>query len=190
MMNLKSIACAVVMSCVVAKAGPLETAKELAASRFDGWTYGSDATKKQVDCVQFLVAVVEKELGHALKADERNAILISPAPADLPKAVVNGDSITKGVQYSLVDLVKAGTAVEPADAKAGDLVQYWMKKGDGSWIGHAAVISKVFKDASGAQRASLYGAHESLKKIADQDFGGGGLKLTGDDRRVYIVRKK
>lgn len=65
-----------------------------------------------------------------------------------------------------------------------------MKKSDGSWFGHSAIISRVFQNLSGKPRVALYGAHLSINKIADQDFGGAGLNLLGPNRCVYIVRLK
>jgi hypothetical protein len=169
-------------------AGPLETAKSLADHEYKNWTYGTDASKKQIDCDRFVAAVVSKEIKRDLSADERNAILVAPAPADLAKAVTGGEAITKGVQRSLVDLIKKGTAVTPENAAAGDFIQYWMKKADGTWMGHSALISSVTHAANQPPRAVLYGAHESLGKIGEQDFGVGGLKLTGSDRYIYIAR--
>jgi hypothetical protein len=164
------------------------SAKSLAEHNYAGWTYGPDAAKKQIDCVQFVAAVVAKELGRDLSPEERDAILITPPPTDLAAAVTGQTAATKGVQHAVVDIMKKGDAIAPNNAMAGDLIQYWMKKSDGTWFGHSAVISRVFQNAGGKPCVALYGAHLSLNKIAEQDFAGAGLNLLGPNRYIYIVR--
>jgi hypothetical protein len=168
-------------------AGPLETAKLLCDTQYAGWKYGPSAGKQEVDCVQFVASVVQKELGRELTADERNAIYINPPPADLSAAIESEQPATKGIQYALVDVLKRGIAVTPEQAKAGDFIQYWIRKKDGKWAGHSAIISRVF-EVDGTPRAAIYGSHKITGGIADTDFGGGGVLLTGADRKVYIAR--
>jgi hypothetical protein len=176
-------------------ADPLAVSKDLAASKYKDWQYGSDPGKKQVDCVQFLLSVVEESVGAPLVPNVRNRILI----AELSEAekkhpilgtlVVNGDERIKGVQSALVD-ASLGTAVPVADAAPGDLIQYWMKKSDGTWFGHAGVIESV--DRTGVTpKARIFGAHASPKpgNIGTSSFD---LKLIDgtDDRKIYLVRVK
>jgi hypothetical protein len=121
---------AVAISVVTANASPLDTAKTLAKSQYAGWTYGENAATKQVDCVQFLAAVVSKEIGRDLNEDERNA----KPPANLIAAVSSQTPVTKGVQQAVVDVIKKGDAIEPKDAQVGDLMQYWMKNAMGAGL--------------------------------------------------------
>ena len=170
-------------------ADTLKTAEKLASGKYKGWKYGPEASKKQVDCVQFVQAVVEEELKSTVDKKIRDAILIRYKFKDLGAAVAKGDKRTRGVQYALVDLLKRGTAVPPKDAKKGDLIQYWMKKKDGTWFGHSAVISSVHKNPKDPSKVSviLYGAHKSLGKIGDTTKK---LRLYGADRKIYVVRIK
>ncbi len=185
---MKTLAVSLVLIAIagVAKT-PLDTAKKLAATKFDGWTYGSSASKKQVDCVQFVLAVLEKETKRTLKKDVRLAVLINYKFKDLSKSVEKNDAKTKGIQRAVVDILKLGKVVEPKKAQAGDFIQYWMKKKDGTWFGHSAIISKVSKSRNGTPQAILYGAHKSLGKIGDSIFK---LNLTGKDRKIYLCRLK
>ena len=74
-----------------------------------------------------------------------------------------------------------------ADARAGDLVQYWMKRQDGTWFGHSAVIESV-EVVGGVPRAGLYGAHASLGKIGSSAAANRIRLVDAADRRIYIVR--
>ncbi len=176
-------------------ADPLFVAKSLTSSRFEGWQYGSNPDKKQVDCVQFLLSVVEESVGATLVPKVRNRILIAELSEEEKKhpalgiLVVDGDERTKGVQSALVD-ASLGKAVSVADAAPGDLIQYWMKKSDGTWFGHAGVIESVERTGD-APKARIYGAHASPSpgKIGTSSFE---LKLIegAADRRIYLVRIK
>lgn len=176
-------------------ADTLSVAKRLTTSRYDGWEYGANPHKKQVDCVQFLLAVVEESVSTTLAPKARNRLLITELsedekkPASLGKLVVAGDVRTKGVQSALVD-AGLGTSVAIADAAPGDLIQYWMKKGNGTWFGHAGIIENI--DRTGDKpKARIYGAHASPTpgKIGSSTFE---LKMVdgADDRRIYLVRVK
>ena len=157
----------------------LTIAQELATNDFAGFQYGSNGIKrKQIDCVQFMLAVVEKRLG-TVKYSTKNDIKIAhgwtPDEEQL-KAEEGTDENLAGVQKALVDAGK-GVAVEKADVKPGDLIQYWMKLKDGKWFGHAAVVKSVDSNI-----VTLFGAHQSKGGIAD-------LKLDLDKAtRVYLVR--
>lgn len=176
-------------------ADPLSVAKKLTSSRFEGWQYGSNSDKNQVDCVQFLVSVVEESVGASLVPKVRNRILIAELSEEEKKhpilgtLVVDGNERTKGVQSALVD-AGLGTAVSVADAASGDLIQYWMKKSDGTWFGHAGVIESVDRTGD-TPKARIYGAHASPApgKIGTSSFE---LKLIdgSDDRKIYLVRVK
>jgi hypothetical protein len=50
---------------------PLNEAKTLAAGRFNGWSYGSRQSEKQIDCVQFVMAVTEECLAQSLGTASR-----------------------------------------------------------------------------------------------------------------------
>ena len=75
---------------------------------------------------------------------------------------------------------------QSSQTRPGDLIQYWMKKRDGTWFGHAGVLEKVEKNG-GTMRATIFGAHERPKKIGSSTFK---LFLTGTDRKIFIVRPR
>jgi hypothetical protein len=174
-------------------ADALAVARNLAESKYKDWQYGSNPNKMQVDCVQFLVAVVEEAIGASLAPKVRNRILIAELSEEerkhpiLGSLVVDGDERTKGIQSALVDASR-GKAVSVADATPGDFIQYWMKKSDGTWFGHAGVIESVERTGDMA-KARIFGAHASPApgKIGTSSFE---LKLidVASDRRVYLVR--
>jgi hypothetical protein len=167
---------------------PLDVAKDLAATKFDGWTYGARAAHQQVDCVQFVLATVEKLHGRPLPQAARTRILISDVTgAEVPQLVPADDSRIKGVQQALVD-IDHGTVVSTADARPGDFVQYWMQKSDGSWMGHSAVVAEVLADGAGTpERIRIYGAQSSDGGIALHDQP---IRLSGGGRKMYLVRYK
>ncbi len=165
------------------QASPLETAHHLAETHFDGWTYGSRAQEKKVDCVQFMSAVVSAELGRRLTKEERDAININhgwTAEEIQAKAAAGADPLISGIHYALADFMQVAEKVKPAEAQPGDFIQYWKRAASGKWFGHASLISRVTNGT-----AKLYGSHKSTNGIAESDFQ---LKLTGDDRHVFVVR--
>ncbi|NCF90964.1 MAG: hypothetical protein GWQ05_08390 [Verrucomicrobiaceae bacterium] len=165
------------------QATPLETAKALAADTFKGWTYGNAARKKTIDCVQFMEVVIAKEVGRPLTAVERQTIAIHhgwSAEEVQAKAADGKDPKVSGLAHALVDLMQVATRVEPSEARVGDFVQYWKQNEEGSWFGHSSLLSSVSDG-----KARLYGSHKSTNGIADSNFE---LKLTGDDRHVFLVR--
>jgi len=85
-----------------------------------------------------------------------------------------------GVEYALTTILGKGKRIDPADARPGDFVQYWMPKADGEWFGHAAVITKVQ-----GTMATILGAHESANAVTELSRP---LNLAGPDRLVFIVR--
>ena len=173
-------------------ADPLKTADELDRKVYKGWVYGPDQSKKQIDCSQFIVAVVEAELGKELKRVYRNAINIHPPPPDLNQAIQDDLGLMRGVHYALIDLLKIGKHIEPEYAQPGDFVQYWKKNENGDWRGHAAIIHSVWEDTAGNKRASIMGAHKPQPGETDficiKDFDGEGVNLQEPGRLVYIVR--
>jgi len=166
-------------------ANPVVTGKMLAESRFKNWTYGKEPAKKQIDCVQFVLAVIEEELTASLNDEIRRAILINYGWSEAEVQLYVGTGTDKriaGVQYGLADLAGRGTKVDPSEVKVGDFIQYWMKKRDGTWFGHCGIVSSV-----AGTKVGIYGAQLSQNKIADSEFK---LDLLGNDRRIYIVRLK
>jgi hypothetical protein len=163
-------------------------AKNVAATRFAGFTYGPRQDKKQLDCVQFTGAVVEDLLKRSLTKEETDALYIRYTFEDLQAAVEAEDPRTKGIQRALTDLLKRGTTVPAGEVRAGDFVQYWIKGKQGKWAGHSALVTKVFTDAEGAAAIAIYGSNKSTNGIAEMDFGGKGLSLRGAGRKFYFVR--
>lgn len=158
----------------------------------DGWTYGSDASKKQIDCVQFTLRVLEEHYKEKFKPKIRTRILIADLKADDVINDKNGiisksDPRTKGVQQALVSL-KCGSVVPLAEAKPGDFIQYWMNGADGKWFGHSGIIEKVVVE-NNTRRAFLYGSHKSKNGIGTAPKVGLRL-IKADDRRIYIVRTR
>ncbi len=182
--KLLSIAAFFAAFCMPLRADVLQTARTLANTKYKGWVYGPSAAKHQVDCVQFVLAVVSEELKAPLNAQARKAILISHgwnAAQVQSFAEAGKEPRIAGVQYALVDVLKKGERIEPKNARPGDLIQYWTKRQNGKWGGHSAVISDV-KD----NMATLLGAHQSSGKV-DENLK---IDLLGKDRHVFIVRMK
>jgi hypothetical protein len=165
-------------------------ARRLAQTGFKGWTYGANPHKKQIDRVQFILAVVEESAQVRLAKRTRARVLISDLSEGVLKRdgyalVVREDPRTKGVQEAL-DAAGIGDPVDPKDAAPGDLIQDWMKQSDGSWFGHAAIVETVTHVPMGTIRARLYGAHRSQNAIATATFD---LTLNArSDRKIDIVR--
>ena len=166
-------------------AGTLDTAHTLAEGPFQGWTYGSKASERQVDCVQFMVAVIEESVGRPLTLAERNVINIHhgwSAEEVQTKASAGEDPLVSGLAHGLVDLMQVATRVTAAEAQVADFVQYWKRNDKGQWFGHASLLSAVSDG-----KATLYGSHKSTNGIAESDFE---LVLDGEDRHVFLVRLK
>lgn len=166
---------------------PLKAAKSLAETTYKDWTYGPKKASKQIDCVQFLHAVVEECIG-PVSAKVRRQILISNLSSDevkrLADLIEDSDPKIRGVQQALVDL-KKGTVITPDKAQPGDLIQYWMKKDNGKWFGHGGVVETI-SEKNGTVTTRLFGAHKSSKGIATSKFE---LKLNeAADRRLFVVR--
>ena len=174
-------------------ADPLKVAKELANTKFKDWTYGGNEKKKQVDCVQFVLPTVEEVTQSSLNAELKRRLLISnlsaeeQKPEKLAELIKANDVRTKGLQSALVS-AKLAVAVAPAEAKPGDLIQYWMQQDDGTWFGHSGILDEVFT-SNGKSSATIFGSHRSQNGIGVSKFK---LSLTGDpeQRRIYLARLK
>lgn len=171
----------------------LAVARELATTTYAGFTYGSNLSRKQIDCTQFMQAVIERVVGRNLTDDEAKAVLISGLPSGarkLDSLVAAEDDRIKGVQYALTQVLPIGRSVSADSAKPGDLIQYWIRGSSGHYKGHVAIIEDVARK-SGSPVARLYGSHKTLGRIGiavDQHRNDLKLKLKGKDRKVYIVR--
>lgn len=175
-------------------ADPLSVADRLDKTVYEGWVYGPDQSKQQIDCSQFVTAVVEEELKVKLPLNLRNAINIHPPPPDLNQAILDKVGLMRGIHYALIDLMEIGEHIEPGDAQPGDFIQYWKKNEAGAWRGHSAIIYKVWEDDQGNKRASIMGAHKPNPGATDficiKDFDGEGVNLQEPGRLVYIARLK
>ncbi len=171
----------------------LATARELAATTYADFTYGSNPSRKQIDCTQFMQAVIERVIGRKLIEDEERAVLISGLPSGarrLDSLIAANDDRTRGVQYALTKVLPIGRAVAADSARPGDMVQYWMRSSSGHYKGHVAIIERVASE-EGTPVARLYGSHKTLGRIGlavDRQGNELRLKLKGKDRKVYIVR--
>ena len=171
----------------------LATAKTLAQTTFAGFRYGSNPDRKQIDCTQFMQAVIERVIGRKLTEIESQAVLIAGLPSGagkLDSLIHAEDRRTKGVQYALTEVLPVGKIVEPDSARPGDLVQYWIKASSGHFKGHTAIILDVTMEG-GVRTARLYGSHKTLGRIGvavDRQGNDLRLRLKGKDRKVYIVR--
>lgn len=164
---------------------PLLVGVRLAETEFKDWRYGHRAYRRQVNCVQFIVAVVENLVGRALSPAERSTIRISNVRRrDLDRLVNREDRRIRGIQTALVEMNK-GEAVRAEDARPGDFIQYW-KKYSGRWRGHASIIVDVVK-RNGSLCAIVFGAHQTLGGVGIGEFEVG---LNDPEIKTYIVRFK
>ncbi|MDD3094711.1 MAG: hypothetical protein WC372_00200 [Candidatus Neomarinimicrobiota bacterium] len=171
----------------------LETAHQMSDAVFRGWTYGSySSAKKQLDCSTFISAVMDTLLsrrGIHYTAEMRRDVLINhpdfgrnlikegPDPADPRYAGMVHMMEKYGVGIRIRDL----SQVQP-----GDFIQYWVRRNNGTWFGHASLIESLSRDAAdGRYKARIYGSHKSMNGIAVSNFE---LMLEGKDRYVYIGR--
>lgn len=173
----------------VTSSSVLDAAKRLSKTRYAGWTYGSDAKKKQVDCVQFLAEVIF-EIAPQKKSDElRKNIYINNLDRDeqnqeaLKRLLKAKDKRMTGVQNALIG-AGIGNAIPVSDVRPGDLVQYWIYLKNGNVMGHAAIVEHV-RQGEGGIEVQIYGSHKRTNGIATADFW---LPLIGSDREVFLVR--
>ena len=144
----------------------LEVAKKLVVTRFAGWTYGKNRALKQINCVQFVRAVVEEINGSALPRPVKTDIEIAHPDLfnDIDQAISEGDPRLGGVSYA-IEKYRMGKRVLLSEALSGDFIQYWYKNRDGKWNGHAAIIEKVVNDTSKLFVADIFGSHGSKNGI-------------------------
>jgi len=161
----------------------MEVARHLQATEFQGYGHGSSG-KKSIDCVQFIAAVAEAQTKNTFDDETRNGILINhgwsheESTTKIPES--GTDPKLAGIQYALTTLTPLGRKIPPNEAKAGDYIQYWMKRKNGKWFGHAGIIETI--DEEGAK---IFGSHKSSNGIATSNFK---LNLLGEDRLIYILR--
>jgi len=198
-MRVRVLSIVVWVGCTVCAAGgasSLEAARDLAKTKYEGYTYGTEGEKK-IDCTSFVLAVVERmsercavKMTTACKRRITMADLTSQERERLQSMVEAGDRRVSGVQSALVD-AKLGVSVEPAKAKAGDFVQYWYRE-NREWRGHAGLVEEIIDG-----KATIYGAHyRSLKtesNLAPEKRKGGigsgaSIDLSSKDLRVFVVR--
>lgn len=164
---------------------PLLVGVRLAETQYRDWRYGHRTHRKQVNCVQFMVAVVENLLGRELDPEERSAIMISNVRRrHLERLVNRDDKRIRGIQTALVEMQK-GEVIRPEDALPGDFVQFW-KRYNGRWRGHASIIIDVI-ERNGLRCAVVFGAHSTLNGVGIGEYEVG---LNDPDIKSYIVRFK
>jgi len=164
---------------------PLMIAKELSSTEFYGWSYGSDSESCQINCVQFVAAVLEKLLGEKLDSEVVDQIFVnSIKPESLIHNGPDSRIAFKGIQHAMVNMLECAVQIEPEEAESGDFIQYYMKRKDGTWFGHASIIDSIEAE-TGNKLAYLFGAHASTKGIAVSEFR---LNLTGPNRVIYLAR--
>jgi hypothetical protein len=142
----------------------LDIAKRLVTTRFNGWTYGFDASKKQIYCTKFVMAVVEEMNGGALPLSVQKDIQIAHTDVaqDIAGAIQKKDSRLGGVCYAL-QKYGMGKMLPLEETVPGDFIQYWYWSEKSSrWDGHAAVIDRVVNISSDLFKASIFGAHGSM----------------------------
>lgn len=189
-MSRCSIACIVtlllVCNCTRANEHPLLVGVRLAETRFKDWRYGHREYRRQVNCVQFMAAVVEELLQRELSPAERSAILINRIGRrrHLARLIQHNDKRIRGIQTALVQMGK-GQIIKPSEAKPGDFIQYW-KLRNGRWVGHASIIIDVIQ-REGTSCALVFGSHQSLDGVGIGDFEVG---LNDPEIKVYLVRFK
>jgi hypothetical protein len=156
----------------------LDCARQI-AGQDQNFTYGTNVN--QIDCVHFVLAVVNCRLGAPVSAEAEKAILIAygwTGEETQSKAKEGTDPHLAGVQFALTQILNQGTVINPAQAKPGDLIQYWMERSNGTWFGHSGVIASVH-----GMRAKILSASETNNAIAETP-----LNLTGPNRHLYVVR--
>ncbi len=168
----------------------LDAAKTVTRTKFAGFTYGDDLSHRQVNCVQFVACVIEELMGRKLSEAELKTVYIDFKFDNIAEAVEKGDVRTAGVQNALVNKMKCAIVVSVAEVQPGDFLQYWIKRNDGSWMGHSCIVSRILPNANGEKRVAIYGSHKSTNGIADQDFNNEGLNLSDPSRKIYIARIK
>jgi hypothetical protein len=170
-----------------AESANLKTAREVEKAN-EKKTYGT------FDCTQFVWAVVEAlakrdgvKVPAGLEATVKVQIkeigdLEDKAKSDALDKLVEGekpDARIAGVQKALVDH-NLGVVVTAEQAQAGDLVQYWYKRKDEHWSGHAAVIVAKKPTNNGDYEFTILGSHLSKAKKRAVE-----AKKTEEDAKLF-----
>ena len=163
---------------------PLLAGIRLAETQFSGWKYGHRIHRRQLNCVQFVVAVVRDLVRRELTPSEQSAILINNIARrkSLNHLIPRDDKRIRGIQTALLEMGK-GRIVSPEEAQPGDFVQYWRLHKSG-WRGHAGIIVDV-KQENGILCASVLGSHQSLNRVGIGNFLVG---LNDPGLKIYLVR--
>ena len=163
-------------------------AKSVSSEVFPDFSYGNNEQQCQVNCVQFTGAVLERLLGRSLSREERDAVFIHYPITEFEQALKTGDQRMAGVARAITEVLQIGNYVAPREAQTGDFIQYWIKRSDGRWFGHSAIIARRIERKDGLIAVSIYGSHKSTNGVTELDFRGNGIPLEGDDRYVFIGR--
>jgi hypothetical protein len=131
---------------------------------------------------------LERVLGRTLSREERSAVFIHCPITEFEQALKAGDQRMAGVARAIAEVLKVGNYVAPKDARAGDFIQYWAKRRDGSWSGHSAIVVRRVERQDGRMAVSIYGSHKATNGVTETDFGGEGVLLEGADRYVFVAR--
>ena len=163
---------------------PLLVGVRLAETQFKGWSYGHRMDRKQINCVQFMGAVVEDLLGRKLEPYEEEILFIKHLGRrrNLKQIVLRNDTRTKGIQTALVRMRK-GEIVQPLGAEPGDFVQFWRRQ-NGRWFGHTGILVNVM-NRDGRLCSLVFGAHQSLNGVGVGEYE---LGLNDPNLKVYLVR--
>ncbi len=162
----------------------LRTAKQLASGRYYGWTYGSKASSKKIDCSQFMLAVVEEMRGDQLSKESARQLVVGGInrTESLGQLILQHDARIKGVVSALVSM-GMGTEIDPSGVAPGDFIQYWYKS-KGRWAGHTAIVESV-RQKDGAVQCRLFGSHKSLNRIGTSSYW---VSVSRADYVVFVAR--
>ena len=188
---LRRLVCSVVIlwfvsNVVSANEHPLLVGVRLAETRFRDWRYGHRVYRQQVDCVQFVAAVVEELLQRGLLPEERSSILINNVGRrrHLKNLILQNDKRIRGIQTALVQMGK-GEIIKPSEAEPGDFIQFWRQR-NGRWYGHAAIVVDVFS-REGSVCSLVFGSQQSNHGVGIGNFEVG---LNDPNIKAYVVRFK
>jgi hypothetical protein len=171
----------------------LDTAHELADGVFEDWNYGAYSTEnRHLDCTTFISALADTLLSRRsveYTPQMRRAVLIGHT--DLNRDVIREGPDTLDPRYAgivhMLEQYGQGRRIEDlSEVGPGDFIQYWIRRSNGTWFGHASVIETVRYDpGDGHYKARIFGAHKSTNGIAVSKFE---LLLSAKNRYVYIGR--
>ena len=131
----------------------------------------SDPRHRVLDSAGFLIAVLDRTAEvQALPEDTRVAlrrgIQVNPGR---PRSAEENQALeqslaekTPAVRGAAHALARAGLGRECKNdepIQAGDVLQWWERSGDSSWIGRSALVDRVFEQSDRQVRLRLYGSH-------------------------------